>query len=65
MFWEVKKDERKLPNERGRYGGWDDAEDAELEKQRGNLGTKDGVSLECTKMIKLFILKANSHISHC
>ena len=36
-----------------------------MEKRRGNLGTEDGVGLECTKMIKLFILKADCHISHC
>ena len=30
-----------------------------------NLGIEDGVDLECTKMIKLVILKANCHISHC
>ena len=64
-FSGMKKDERKLPNERGWYGGCDDAEDAELEKQRSNLGTEDGASLECTKMIKFFILKVDYHISHC
>ena len=47
------------------HGGWDDAEDAELEKQRSNLGTKDGVGSECTKAIILFILKVDYHISHC
>ena len=31
----------------------------------GNLGTEDGVGLEYTKMIILFILKVDSHISHC
>ena len=61
-FSGVKEDERKLPNESGRYRGWDDAE---LEKRRGNLGIEDGVDSECTKMIKLFILKVDSHISHC
>ena len=35
----MKKNERKLPNERG-YGDWDVAEDVELDKWRGNLGTK-------------------------
>ena len=39
-FSGVEEDERKLPNESGRYRGWDDAE---LEKRRGNLGTEDGV----------------------
>ena len=65
-FWvfRVKKDERKLRNERWWYGGWDDAEDAELEKWRGNLGIEDGADSECTKMIKL-LLKVDSHISHC
>ena len=29
------------------------------------MGTKDGVGSECTKMIKLFILKADCHISYC
>ena len=61
-FLGVKKDERKLPNERRWHGGWDDAE---LEKQRDNLGTEDGVDSECTKMIILFILKVDSHIFHC
>ena len=60
-FFGVKKDERKLPNERRWHGGWDDAE---LEKQRDNLGTEDGVDSECTKIIKLIILKVDSHISH-
>ena len=50
-FSEVKKNEKKLPNERGWYGGWDAAEDAELEKQMGNLDIEDGASSECTKMI--------------
>ena len=61
----VKKDERKLPNERGGPRGWDDAEDVELEKRRGNLGTKDGADSKYTKMIMLFILKVDSHISYC
>ena len=30
----------------------------------GNLGTEDGAGLECTKIIKLIILKVDSHISH-
>ena len=64
-FSRVKKNERKLSNEKGWYGGWDDIEDTELEKRRGNFGTKDEVGSECTKMIKLFILKADYHISHC
>ena len=63
-FFGVKKYERKLPNERGRYGVWDDPKDVELEKQKRNLGTEDGVGSEYTKMIKLFILKVDSHISH-
>ncbi|WKA00346.1 hypothetical protein VitviT2T_018708 [Vitis vinifera] len=47
----VKKNEKKLPNERGWYGGWDAAEDAELEKRMGNLDIEDGAGSECTKMI--------------
>ena len=31
----------------------------------GNLGTEDGANSECTKMIILFILKVDHHISHC
>ena len=66
-FWVFESEERweKLSNERGRYGGWDDAKDAEMEKRRGNLGTEDRAGSECTKMIKLFILKVDFHISHC
>ena len=64
-FFGVKKDERKLPNERGWYGVWDDPKDVELEKQKRNLGTEDGVGSEYTKMIKLFILKVDYHISYC
>ena len=59
-FSRVKKDERKLPNERGWHGGWDNAEDVELEKWRGNLDIEDGAG---SKMIILFLLKAYSHIS--
>ena len=61
----MKKDERKIPNERGPYGGYNDVEDAKLEKRRGNLGTTNGADSEYTKMIKLLMLKVNSHISHC
>ena len=31
-FSRVKKDERKLPNERVWYGGWDDIEDTQLKE---------------------------------
>ena len=30
-----------------------------------NLGIEDGANSECTKMIKLFMLKVDYHISHC
>ena len=61
----VKENEKKLPNEKGWHGDWDDVEDAELEKQRGNLGTEDETNSKYTKIIILFILKVDSHISHC
>ena len=40
----------------------DYAEDAQLEKLRGNLGTKDRVRSERIKMIILFMLEVDSHI---
>ena len=63
-FLGVKKDERKLLNERRWHEDWNDAEDDELEKRRGNLGTEDGTCSKCAKMILLFILKVDYHISH-
>ena len=58
----MKKDEKKFPNERGWHGGWDDTE---LEKRRDNLSTKNGTGSKCIKIIILFILKDDYHISHC
>lgn len=49
----MKKDEKKLQNEREWHGGWDDVEP---EKRKDNLGIEDGADLECIKMIILFIL---------
>lgn len=57
----MKKDEKKLQNEREWYGGWDDIE---LEKHKYNLGIEDGADLECIKMIILFILNVYYHISY-
>ena len=34
-----------------------------METRKGNLGTKNGVGLECMKAILLSILKFDSHIS--
>ena len=56
---------RELSNAREWYGAWDNAEDVEMENWRDNLGIKDEADLECTKMIKLFILKVDFHIFHC
>ena len=55
----MKKDEKKLQNEREWYGSWDDVEP---EKRKDNLGIEDGAELECIKMIILFILKVDFHI---
>lgn len=55
----MKKDEKKLQNEREWHGGWDDVE---LEKRKDNLGIEDGADLECIKMIILFILNVYYHI---